>query len=93
MRPGDVTDEIMQCTAPGVWNGEQRLPHDEEGAALLAWGALVGHLKPDDQRSEMTPDEIEKVKRIAVWLADAIDRASRRPSAPLPPAAPHLRVV
>lgn len=79
MSPSDVMGEIL---------AEPRLSQDDEGAALMTWGALVKQLKPGKEYLPMSPAEFERAKAILAHVQKALVTAHASNPAPLRPVEP-----
>jgi hypothetical protein len=76
VRPLDVIDLIMT---------EPRLSQEDEGNAIVTWGTLVERIKPGQAHMAMSPQEVERAKRILAQIADCLNRAHAYNPSPLRP--------
>jgi hypothetical protein len=85
MTPGDVQEEIL-----GMRDG-LRLDFEDEGHAIVVWGSLIQRLKPDQGYMPMSPEEVERARRILRWVSAALETAHARRPAHLRPVEPDGR--
>jgi hypothetical protein len=75
MTPGDVIAEIIGMHEPSRFSRDDP---DDQGVAIVVWGALAKQLKPDQEYMPMSPEEQQRARLILKGLLDAFDAAKAR---------------